>query len=93
VCVSRSAEPLPVIAAAATSHGALEGSLSFDARAGAMSGGATSGMSREERKLVAAVEHFQKLEEDSSGDVRRKSPAAQSSAIAQTRPIVLSATV
>jgi len=78
-----------VIAAAATSHGALEGSLSFDARAGAMSGGATSGMSREERKLVAAVERFQKLEEDRQRkEEARKRPAdaaAQEAAGAPTQ--------
>ena len=43
----------------------------------AMSGGAvTSEMTREERKLVAAVERFQKLEEDRQGTQERTSTGA-----------------
>ena len=43
----------------------------------AMSGGAvTSEMTREERKLVAAVERFQKLEEDRQGTQERMSTGA-----------------
>ena len=60
-----------------SSGSAAGGGARMGMQRAAMSGGAvTSEMTREERKLVAAVERFQKLEEDRQGTQERTSTGA-----------------